>query len=418
MHIVLANQWYPPESGWGGVAMWNYAMARALRDLGHTVTVIAARTAADVPAWVERDGIAIHRLEVRDHYRLRRAPQAGRYARPIQQLWYARRVDQTLRALNQKRAIDAVEFAEVNAEGFWYARRPEAAVVVRCHTPTFVLRRYYQPAEMPYDTRLISWCERDLIRRAHALTAPSHDTANVIAQECGIAPGRIDVIPNALPLDEFGNAGQLSAAPGNGLTVLHVGRLERVKGVRVLAEAIPRVLRRVPNARFVFVGEDLRTPQGVSQRAALEGELASAVAHGQVVFAGTAALAELLDWYGCADVCVVPTLNYESFSYTCAQAMAAGKPVVASRSGGIPETVEDGVSGILVPPGDGAALADALTELLGDPRMRAAMGAAGRERAIKEFDAGVIARQLVAVYERTRRAFAPDGRTTPRASLP
>ena len=50
MHLVLANQWYPPESGWGGVAMWNYAMADAFRSLGHTVTVITARTSDSIRA--------------------------------------------------------------------------------------------------------------------------------------------------------------------------------------------------------------------------------------------------------------------------------------------------------------------------------------------------------------------------------
>jgi starch synthase len=111
---------------------------------------------------------------------------------------------------------------------------------------------------------------------------------------------------------------------------------------------------------------------------------------------------------------VVPTLNYESFSYTCAQAMAAGKPVVASRIGGIPETVQDEVSGLLVPPGDPSELAAALIQLARDPARRCAMGEAGRAHARREFDAATVAARVMQVYENARRmaaGAAPAGRS-------
>src|SRR5215813_9286727 len=203
MHIVLANQWFPPESRWNGVGMWNWVMAHAYRELGHQVTVIASRTSEGIPAEHITDGISIRRLLVRDAYAWRRLPVAGRYVRPVQQLAYARRVDRALRALNEKQSIDVVEFAEINAEGFFYVRAPQAPVVVRCHTPTVVLERHYEPAERTYDILLMSWCERAVIRRAHALTSPSCDMARVIALEMRLPLERITPIPNALAIADF-----------------------------------------------------------------------------------------------------------------------------------------------------------------------------------------------------------------------
>jgi glycosyltransferase involved in cell wall biosynthesis len=421
MRILLANQWYPPESGWGGVAMWNYAMANALVAQGHVVTVVTAQTNPQVPRLEERDGITIHRLFVRDMYRWQRIPLVGRYARELFQLEYARRVAQTLRALYRAQPFDVVEFADVNAEGFFYARKPDAAVVVRCHTPTFVLKKYYLPAEMPYDTRVISACEKNMIRRAHALTAPSHDMARVIADTVNIPLEKITVIPNALPAEFQISDFRFQISDGNShsrnlqsftfvqdkslissLLILHVGRLERVKGVRVLAEVIPRVVKQYLNVRFVFIGDDLRTVNGTSQRAELETFLEQAGARERVEFQAGIDHAALLEWYARADICVVPSLNYESFSYTCAQAMAAGKPVIASRIGGIPETIQDGVTGLLFEPGDVQGLVESILQLAEHPARRMEMGRAGRARALQEFDALRVAAQNLRVYERAR----------------
>jgi glycosyltransferase involved in cell wall biosynthesis len=374
--------------------MWNYAMAGELARQGHEVTVVAARhqTAA---AATHRAGARIVRLLARDFSRWRRLPALGRYARFVTQMAYAAQVNQTLRALYRQRPFDVVEFAEVNAEGYFYARKPPATVVVRCHTPNFVLRRYYTRREMPFDTARIGACEQDLIRRARALTAPSHDMARVIEAECSLSPSVVRVIPNALNLGELPAFTEtpVSAEP----IILHVGRLERVKGVEVLVAAIPAVLQQIPAARFVFVGADRHAATGGSQRAALETALQAAGARDQVIFTGEVEQTALWEWYARASVCVVPSMLYESFSYTCAQAMALGKPLVATRIGGIPETVGDG--GLIVEPGDPVSLAATLTRLLRDPALCQQLGRAARAKAERDFAAPVVAQQVLAVYQ-------------------
>jgi glycosyltransferase involved in cell wall biosynthesis len=100
------------------------------------------------------------------------------------------------------------------------------------------------------------------------------------------------------------------------------------------------------------------------------------------------------------DVFVLSTLG-DNLPVAILEAMAAGLPVVASRTGGIPELVEDGVTGALVPPGDVDALSQAIGRLVGAPDVRAAQGRAARERVRERFDSGEVARRMVKVYEET-----------------
>lgn len=404
MHIVLANQWFLPEQS-GGVGKYNVIVAHAYRALGHQVSVIAKQPSPEIPLQEEIDGICVRRIPIGDSYYLRRIPVLGRYVRPMRQLLHAWRVNRAIRDLHRLQPVDVVEFAEVNAEGYFYAREPLTPFVVRCHTPTAVLRSSYEPGELDFDTSIIERCERDLIRRAHAVTAPSKDAARVVATSCDVAFDNITVIPNPVPISDstFERSNDYTFQPP--LNVLYVGRMERVKGAGVLAEAIPLVLKEVHDARFVFVGGDRPTLRGNSQSASLEGRLEQMNAVSNVRFLGSVNEAALAGSYRAADICVVPSMLYESFSYTCAQAMAAGKPVVASRIGGIPETVEDGVTGILVAPGDAAELSQAIVRLAKDPDLRKRMGCAGRDRVAKDFDPVKIAQQNMKVYEHASSQF-------------
>jgi glycosyltransferase involved in cell wall biosynthesis len=107
---------------------------------------------------------------------------------------------------------------------------------------------------------------------------------------------------------------------------------------------------------------------------------------------------QLADLYRRASVFVMPSF-YETFGISVIEAMAFGLPVVATRTGGLPEVVDDGVTGILVPAGDAEALADALIRLLRDPDLRRRMGQAGQERVRAEFTIDRVVSQTLAVYE-------------------
>jgi hypothetical protein len=241
--------------------------------------------------------------------------------------------------------------------------------------------------------------ERACIHRADALSAPSQDMADTIAKECGLDPGRIRIIPNALDTRPFVQAGQdrKLKEPREGLTVLHVGRLERVKGIETLARAIPQLVKQYPKTRFVFVGDDRPDGQGSTWRKRLEKDFQEQGVTTNVHLTGKVSQEELVNWYSQADLAVIPSELYESFSYTCAQAMAAGLPMIGSRIGGIPETVAD--CGLVIEPGNVKSLTESLLTLIRNDSLRQELGQEASLRAHAVFDAPIIAAQTIQFYK-------------------
>jgi len=261
----------------------------------------------------------------------------------------------------------------------------------------FVLRHYYSSNELPFSLVLTSRLEKFCIRHADAVTAPSRDMAHRMARECGISISRISVVPNPIQTQHFERGSQnVSKHKADAqFLVMHVGRLERAKGIEVLARAIPAVTARIPHAHFVFIG-------GATDLALWKRRLQSVAATNRgaknIQLVGAVDNTALAAWYRRADLAVVASQLYESFSYTCAQAMAAGLAVVASRIGGIPETLDHGSCGMLVEPGDSEALANAIICLAENPDLRCQMGSAGQRKAQSAFAPNRVAQEILRVY--------------------
>jgi glycosyltransferase involved in cell wall biosynthesis len=199
------------------------------------------------------------------------------------------------------------------------------------------------------------------------------DAARAELEAMGVAGEKLVVIPNGIPAP----AGQVIASdsPDAPPLVGSVGRLESPKGYEYLVDAAALVGERVPDVRVRLVGDGVL-------RGALGARVVAAGLDGRVELAGWSdePLAEI----AAMDVYVVSSVT-ETTNLTVLEAMALGKPVVVTNVGGLPEVVEDGVTGLVVPPRDPGALADAVVSLLGDPELRARMGAAGRERFLERF---------------------------------
>ncbi len=408
MRIALVNQWYPPD--YGGVGVYNEAMARAYAELGHEVTVVTARSSHDQLDVADEDGVRVYRVDRWvESYRARQLPLLGRHLRSLRHLVYSRQVSGLLDRLAHERRLDVVEFAEINAEGLFATLqgRNRLPTVVRCHTPHVLLRQTTPSGDRAFDTSLIELAEGAFVRRATMLTAPSADLARRVEREMQLRPGRIRVVPNAIDVAEFSPASHgAETLNGGSPTILHVGRLEREKGIFVLAEALARLAASERTAggdagvpwRVVFVGGDRTDAAGMSNQERLERFFAEHGLAGRVELRGFVAQEELVSLYRAADLCVVPSVLYESFSYTCLQAMACGRPLVATTMGGVPEVVVDGDTGLLVPPGDPTALADALQRLIDDAALRRRLGDGGRQRAVRLYSHRVVAEQNLALY--------------------
>ena len=223
--------------------------------------------------------------------------------------------------------------------------------------------------------------------------------------ELGIDRKRMRVIHNGVDSSRFqpGVPASATAVPENrGPTVLFVGRFTMVKGIGTLMQAVPRVIRAVPEVMFQFTGA---LPPQLNQWFSLPPELRR-----HLQFLGYVPEASLPALYRNATVAVAPSL-LDWFPFSVLEAMAAGAPIVTSRVGGIPEAITDGEDGILVDPGAPELLADAIVGLLCDPGRRAKLGSHARGRATTEFTWQRTAR---ATYEGYREALDSGG--TPRVS--
>lgn len=212
--------------------------------------------------------------------------------------------------------------------------------------------------------------------------------------------GDYEVIPNGVDTGRFNPEVPVLPGSADGApTVLFVGRMDPRKGLKYLLKAFPRIVAAVPDARLVVVGNGLL-------RRYYEAYLPAAL-RDRVRYEGFVPGEVLPRYYRSADVYCAPSLGGESFGIVLLEAMASGTPVVASNIRGYRDVVADGVEGILVPPRDPTALADAVTALLTDPKRRTAMGVAGREKA-ESYSWPVVTRAIEEYYrvvlDRVRKA--------------
>jgi glycosyltransferase involved in cell wall biosynthesis len=206
---------------------------------------------------------------------------------------------------------------------------------------------------------------------------------------CGIDPARYD------------------GPPGGDGPILFVGRLASVKGIPVLLDAMRLVRKAQPKAELVLIGDGPERP-AIETAVRADADLSSAVA-----FAGYQSQDAVARYLASSSMLVLPSFA-EGVPVVLMEAMAAGKPVIASQVGGVAELVRDGTSGSLVPAGDDRALEAAITELLCDPIMRQRMGEAGRKTVMEDFDAMEEAARLGILFvsyhtSQTRPAKRPGG---------
>ena len=226
--------------------------------------------------------------------------------------------------------------------------------------------------------------------RAQAMMAtdPVHwDRLHIV--HCGVEPERYDA-----PAGD--GAGDDTPA---GPRLLFVGRLAAVKGLPVLFDALARLRPRHPDLVLEIVGDG-------PDRTALEERAAARGLGAHVRFLGYRSQAEVAARLTATDVFVLPSFA-EGVPVVLMEAMAARRPVVATRVAGVGELVEDGVSGFTVPPGDPESLADRIGLLLDDPARRAAMGAAGRAAVEAGFDIRHEAARLARILAHALDAAAP-----------
>ena len=228
-----------------------------------------------------------------------------------------------------------------------------------------------------------------IIRKVQPRFIVVSKAAGQTARQIGIPPSHIRVAYNAVDTNHF--RPRPNRPNPAGPTVVCVTRISREKGVDDLLLAAPRIIENFPNARFLLVGGplDSRYFNDVIKPLHRAGNLAANWTFAGMVDDPREALAS-------ADLVVIPS-RHETFGRVNIEAMAMGKAVVATDAGGIPEVVQHGVNGIIVPRQEPEHLADGIISLLEDPDRRRAMGLAGRQLAVTKFSQANHAERVLAL---------------------
>ena len=369
----------------GGAEIGALELGRRLTARGHTVSVATPQLD---PAWplheVMDGGVDVHR------YPVPVAGGRGRTAnivvasfRHLGPIWRRLRPD----VINQHYLLPT------GVAGQWWARRLGIPTVT-----TLIGMDVYDPHYRPGPP----WraLMRRAIRGAHGVTCISSFVRDVVQREYPPAPGvPCTVLPYGVDVKAFhpgpaAAGSRFRAAPGDRV-VLTVQRLYPRKGVATFLEAAALVARDVPEARFVVVGDG-------PERAALERRAAELGVGARVTFTGAIPNAELPDAYAAADVFAFHTLH-EGLGIVLLEALASGCPVVTTAAGGTLDIVRDGQTGLIVPPADAPAFARAVTRVLREPALSAALRARARRAAETEFDWDVVAGRYLDVFEAARR---------------
>jgi len=375
---LLLTREYPPHV-YGGAGVVVDQLSRAL----------ARRMAVEVRCFGERDGSPDDKIGVRGFTpwpRLAAGPEGPRFAPALEAL-----------SIGLAMARDPVD-ADVAHAHTWYADMAGLWIRTLHRIPLVVTLHSMEPLrpwkadQLGSGYLLSTWIERTAVEAADRVIAVSRRMREDILQHFRVDPARVVVIHNGIDPDRFRRTERRDALERHGVRppyVLFVGRITDQKGIFDLLRAAPRLPAGV---QVVLCASAPDTPE-------IEARLRRALPeHPNVRWIDAMVpVEEVVQLYSHAAVFACPSV-YEPFGLINLEAMACETPVVASAVGGIVEVVEDGVTGLLVPPARPDELAAALTRVLADGDRARAMGRAGRRRVEERFAWASVAERTEGVY--------------------
>lgn len=373
MRIAIISRELPPHGG--GIGSWSWKAGRGLARLGNEVHLFTEAHGGEMGQELD-SGVHIHRL-----HPARVRPHSVAWA------WSA------ARAVAAAGRFDVVQACEWDAEAMVYALRPVSPLVTRLATPHYLVQ---STNVAPWRTRLrssfTSRMERMQARRSRRVISPSLSLAREVAQRWGMDLDSIAIVPTGIDPPQISSS-PIPEALAEARYMLYFGRLEIRKGVDTLIDALPAVLSAHPDVHCVFIGEDLAY-NGVPF--ADYAQQTCAAFWPRIHFLPRMPHPELFGIVANATLVVIPS-RWENLANTCLESMVLGRAIVATTGSGFNEMLTDGVDGLLVPPGDTTALAEAAIKALGDPALLERLGAAARLRA-NDFTVDGMARRLERLY--------------------
>lgn len=368
MNIAYISYEFPPETPYGGIGTYTRQVSATMAARGHHVEVFSCSHQADDYNRILDTGVVVHRVKAgkRKEFCIRLMDIFSERHRLVQ--------------------FDLVESPEYGAEGIEVKKKyPKLPMIVKLHAPAVLINtinRQFKPVSLK--SRIKQCARRSRYNKhndmdyvfttmADGVCAPSAALAGWIQQEWGI--NNIAVVPNVF----IPPSTHLQIPVGcQSKRITFFGKLNVLKGMVALTMAIPQVLKKHPDATFRLIGLDGDSPNGAgSMRQYMTTQLKGY--SDRLEFTGFIYPDKLHEMLKDTAIVVLPSL-WENYPNACLEAMAAGRPVVGSGSGGMKEILMDGKGGYIVQPGNYTAIAAALIRLLDDPALAGKMGAYNREQ--------------------------------------
>lgn len=351
MKIALVSPYDYPYPG--GVTEHIFHLDHIFRHWGHEVKIIA-------PCTAEAGEASEDLIKISDN--IVRLPFSGSVSRVSLSPSVYRRIKKIL----QREEFDIVHLHE--------PMMPAVPLMTLYHSKSINVGTFHAYRESHFIFEAAQPILQRLMDKLHGKIAVSSASLEYISR---YFPGDYVVIPNGVDVQRFGapNIQPIERFNDGRPNILFVGRLEKRKGFRYLLQAYQYVKQAVPEVRLLVVGaytkEDKEPFVRNARRLNLRG----------IHFIGRVSAAELPRWYHTCDIFCAPSTGFESFGIVLLEAMAAGKPIVASSIAGYRTVMEDGVEGLFVEPENERDLADKLIVLLQDPDRQRLMGERGRQKA-------------------------------------
>lgn len=393
----------------GGQGVYTAQVTRQLARQGHDVHLVVG------PPWPETDpAVTVHRVPSYSVYRLLETSRFFFYGRPWQSFFhplnayelatsragqfsvmsaFSWRAFGAWRDLQRRYQFQIVHDVQSLGYGGWAIHASGMPIVANIHHPLSIdrLNQVRQASRLGMKLRKINFypffMQEVVARRMDRIITGSHNSRTSVQRAFALRDDQITTIHDGVDTEVFHPLG-LQRRP-NG--ILYNGNSDdRNKGARYLIEAAALLRDRGVDFHVTFVD---RPNAELAPRMVRDLGLQD-----RVTFTGRLATEDLVRTHNEAAVMVSPSL-YEGFGLPAAEAQACGTPVVATTAGAFPEIIIDGETGLLVPPADARALADAIARLLADPERRASMGAAGARRIEQHFSWAVCARNTASLYE-------------------
>lgn len=403
MKICLTSSEYSPETEKGGIGTYTNTMAHALARIGHEVHVISM---SQKRAYDCSDGsVYVHRFKYKKRVK----------GRTWNQLNYSLKVYRMAAKLIREKSIEIIESPEYLSEGYFLSKIKICPLVVKCHTPSFLISRLYQldvatPLRLNaqglihYSDEIVGdIMEKSTIRSADKVTSCSMALAKIISKECMVDLSDMEVIPNGVNIRKFDEVkDEMSFRLRYRVheldpVILYVGRLERRKGIRIIAGAIRPILKSFPNVHFVFVGKDSFEASIGKYYEQYIRQMIGKRYEENIIFTGYLSEANKIRAIKSCDLFIIPSL-WENFPYVCLEAMACGKTVIGTKFGGLKEIIIHGENGLLFDPYRSDELKACITSLLKDKEKTLEMGKTARKTIETRFPDDNMAKETIKVY--------------------